>query len=243
MEDRSVLAGIWPLFGLVVRTPRLELRYTDDVAGAAMAALTGDIHDPDMMPFETPWSRAPDGERERNTMAHLWQNRAAVGPETWVLDLVVVLDGEVVGNQSLRAVEFATSRTVDTGSWLHRPQQGRGVGQEMRQAVLHLAFAGLGAERATTCCFDDNPASRRVTEAVGYRSAGERVEDFDGRPRRLLDYMLDRADWLPRRRTDIALLGLDPCRGLLGAAPHRLPGATTGSGGGQAADVEGGALG
>ena len=41
-------------------------------------------------------------------------------------------------------------RTVGTGSWLGRPYQGRGIGKEMRGAVLALAFDGLGAEVAET---------------------------------------------------------------------------------------------
>ena len=49
----------WPLFDLVVHTPRLTLRYLDDECAVAMAALAGrGIHDPAYMPFAMPWSDA-----------------------------------------------------------------------------------------------------------------------------------------------------------------------------------------
>src|SRR4051812_11182861 len=48
----------WPLFGLRVCTPRLELRYVDDELARALAELAIDgIHPPDTMPFNVPWSR------------------------------------------------------------------------------------------------------------------------------------------------------------------------------------------
>ncbi len=39
---------------------------------------------------------------------------------------------------------------MTTGSWLGRAHQGRGLGKEMRQAALHIIFAGLGAQQAVT---------------------------------------------------------------------------------------------
>jgi RimJ/RimL family protein N-acetyltransferase len=40
--------------------------------------------------------------------------------------------------------DFAVLREVHTGSWLGQRYQGQGLGTEMRSAVLHLGFAGLG---------------------------------------------------------------------------------------------------
>ena len=65
----------------------------------------------------------------------------------------------MIGQQDIDADGFAVRRVVSTGSWLGRDHQGRGAGKEMRAAVLHLAFAELGAERAETAAFADNPAS------------------------------------------------------------------------------------
>jgi hypothetical protein len=42
----------------------------------------------------------------------------------------------------------------------------------MRAAVLHLAFAGLGAAEAVSGAFDDNAPSLGVSEKLGYESDG-----------------------------------------------------------------------
>src|SRR5262245_17918804 len=57
------MAGIpepWPLRGLVLRTPRLELRPDDDDGLRELVALAHQgIHDPAVMPFHAPWTDAP----------------------------------------------------------------------------------------------------------------------------------------------------------------------------------------
>lgn len=218
MDERETLAEIWPLFGLSVRTPRLDLRYPTDGDLAALALLTADIHDPGFLPFNQPWSLAPAEERERGTLQFHWRSRAELTPDDWQLPLVVVVDGAVAGTQEVLARGFAVRRTVTSGSWLHRPLQGRGLGREMRAAILHLAFAGLGAERAETEAFDGNDSSLGVTRALGYRPNGDFVHDGgDLGARRGRRFVLDRATWEQARRDDIELVGVDPCRPLLGA--------------------------
>lgn len=217
MEDRTLLAETWPLFGLEVRTPRLVLRLPTDAELVALAGLTGDIHDPDRLPFVTPWSLAPDVERERGTLQFHWLQRALWSPTSWQLLLVTVVDGEIVGTQGLVGDQFPVRRTVSSGSWLHRPRQGEGIGTEMREAILHLAFVGLGADRAETCAFTHNVASQRVSEKAGYARDGEAVVAVDGRREREVRYALDRSRWEGRRRDDIELVGLGACRELFGA--------------------------
>jgi RimJ/RimL family protein N-acetyltransferase len=81
----------------------------------------------------------------------------------------------------------------------------------MRQAILHLAFAGLGAEEARSGAFADNAASLHTSRSVGY------VENGVGRgPRRdgaapTINLLMDRATWAGRRRDDIELIGLEGC--------------------------------
>lgn len=159
MDGRERLAEVWPLFGLSVRTPRLELRYPTDLDLVALAGRTGDIHDADVMPFTVPWSRAPDGERERNALQYFWQSRGAVSPTSWDLSLAVGR-GRGGGEPEPAGHRVRRRGTVETGSWLHRPLQGQGLGREMREAVLHLAFAGLGAHRAETEAYEGNARRR-----------------------------------------------------------------------------------
>lgn len=61
----------------------------------------------------------------------------------------------MAGLQEMRAVDFAVTREVATGSWLGRRFHGKGIGTEMRGAVLYLAFAGLGARYARSSVFVD----------------------------------------------------------------------------------------
>ncbi|MGD9797366.1 MAG: GNAT family N-acetyltransferase [Acidimicrobiia bacterium] len=215
----------WPLFDLRLRTPRLELRYPDDADCGRLADLTGEpIHDPDFMPFTTAWTRAESPERERNALRHYWQLRAGLSAEDWHLPFLVLADGEPVGCQSLAARHFPVTRSVSTGSWLVQRRQGEGIGKEMRAAVLHLAFAGLGAVEAHTSAFEDNPGSLGVTVARGYRPNGSQIDDREGKPARHLRFVLDRDGWEGGGRPDVTIEHLEPCLPLLGLAGDAGPG-------------------
>jgi RimJ/RimL family protein N-acetyltransferase len=209
----------WPLFGLRVCTPQLELRYPTDGDLPAVVALAAEgIHDRDAMPFYVPWTRAESPELERNMLQYFWSQRGALSPARWSLPLVVVRDGSPVGIQDVTAEQFAVTRTVETGSWLVQRAQGQGTGKEMRAAVLHLAFAGLGATEAYSASFEDNPASAAVSRANGYEPNGSVLFAREGRPARSMKWILTKDRWEARRRDDIAITGLEPCRALLGAA-------------------------
>jgi RimJ/RimL family protein N-acetyltransferase len=208
----------WPLFDLRVRTPTVELRppSDDDLAEIARLAAHG-IHPPDRMPFLVAWSRVPSPLLERNTMQWGWRNRAELTPESWRLPFAVLEGAEVVGVQDVGATDFAIRRSINSGSWLGKEHQGRGIGREMRAAVLHLAFAGLGAVQAHSEAFEDNPASIAVSRALGYLDDGEAIVAVEGSPRREIRFRLPRERWEERRRADILIEGLEPCRELLGA--------------------------
>jgi len=213
-----ISAEWWPLFDLRIRTPRLELRLpTDDDLEDVVALVAGGIHDPDEMPFSFPWTQHDPPDLQRFALQYHWRVRAETTPEQWALPFSVFEDGQMIGQQDIAADGFARRRVVGTGSWLGRAFQGRGAGREMRAAVLHLAFAALGAERAETEAFVDNPASLGVTRSLGYRPNGESIYDRQGKPVRMLRFVLTRAAWEENRRDDIEVSGLDPCRPLLGA--------------------------
>ena len=130
----------------------------------------------------------------------------------------MVADGRVIGTQELAAKEFPTTRSVTSGSWLTAAAQGRGIGTEMRAAVLHLAFAGLGALEARTSAWIDNPASQRVSQRIGYVPNGEQLVARRGEPTCHLNYRLTREAWSRNQFDGIAVHGLEPCLALLGAA-------------------------
>jgi RimJ/RimL family protein N-acetyltransferase len=139
-----------------------------------------------------------------------------MAPDDWKLHLAVVVDGEAVGVQDAFAKRFGVTRSFETGSWLGRDFQGRGIGTEMRAAVLHLGFAGLGARESHSGCWSDNPASAGVSRKLGYVDNGWETLDREGVPARMTKLLLTRDAWAPDRRDDIVIEGLDPCREMLG---------------------------
>lgn len=207
----------WPLFGLVLRTPRLELRLPDLQELDALGELAAEgVHEPDAMPFLQPWTDAPPAERARSTIQFHWRQLAEWTPENWSLQFSVFLDGRVVGTQGVAGREFAVVREVGTGSWLGRRFHGRGIGTEMRAAVLAFAFEGLGAETAVSAAFVDNPASTAISRRLGYEPNGtERVRVRDER-RHDQRFLLDRTGWEKHRTVDVEISGLRPCLPLFG---------------------------
>ncbi|GAA3876378.1 GNAT family N-acetyltransferase [Streptomyces sedi] len=213
-----MLIDHWPLAGLRLRTPRLELRLPDDEDLARMAELAAEgVHPPEEMPFLVPWTDRPPHEQRLATIQHHWAARASLAPERWALNLAVLADGELVGTQELAARDFAVLRETSSGSWLGLPHQGRGIGTEMRAAVLELAFAGLGAEQSVSGAMEDNAASLRVSAKLGYEDDGVARLVVRGRPVTERRLRLTRERWLARRRTPVEITGLEPCRALLGA--------------------------
>jgi RimJ/RimL family protein N-acetyltransferase len=207
----------WPLFDLVVRTPRLELRYPDDDLALEVAELTASpIHDANEMPFGVPWTDTADADLPRASMQHYWMRRGTWDPNDWNCMMAVVLDGEALGVQDLMATRFAETRLVKTGSWLTMRRQGEGIGKEMRAAILHLAFAGLDAQVAETSAWHDNKRSQGVTRALGYEPNGWHIEFRRDRPDRMEYFLLTRERWQERRRDDITIEGLEPCLPLFG---------------------------
>ena len=210
MDDLDHRRMVWPLFGLRVRTPRLELRPVDPELAYDLGRLaTQGIHDPTTMPFFVPWTRAEPLDLERSSLQFYLRVWADFAADRWSLPLATFVDGELVGMQDLLGEQFPIRRTVTTGSWLVRAHQGRGIGTEMRSAVLHLAFAGLGAERAETEAFEENEASIRVSQRNGYVPNGDRIAVRDDAPARLLRFVLRREVWAARRRPDVEVTGLD----------------------------------
>ena len=218
MGGMTDLAELFPPAGIVIRTPRLELRWptTDDLCDLAVVAAAG-VHDEATMPFLTPWTRGTPEERARSVLQWSWGTWGSWEPRKWSWSSVTVVDGQVVGTQGIQAVDFGVCRTVETGSWIGMAHQGQGIGKEMRAAMLHFAFAGLGAVLATTGAFEDNPSSLGVTRSLGYAANGSHVMAVEDRCRRELRFTLDREAWEPTRRDDIELSGVEAALPLFGA--------------------------
>jgi RimJ/RimL family protein N-acetyltransferase len=169
----TTISDVWPLFGLRLATPRLELRpiRDEDITAAVEAARSG-IHDAGRNPFSTPWTELPAKELGPNMARWYWRCRAEFTPEAWTLLLGIWHDGEFVGCQDVGARDFAALKTVSTGSWLKQSVQGQGLGKEMRAAVALYAFDWLGAEAAESEAALWNEASLGVSRSLGYELNG-----------------------------------------------------------------------
>ena len=211
------LADLWPLYALRLTTGNLELRYPREAElPAFLEIVENGIHPPDEMPFGIAWTDEPTPAR--NLASYQWWmgSRGRWSKDDWALTLAVFEDGRPVGFQDLRAEQFLVYRTVSTGSWLGREFQGRGIGRLMRQAVLALAFDHLGAEVAETEAFLDNPASNRVSLAVGYEPNGFGRLAPRGVARQTQRFRLTREAWRSRSRPEVTVEGLGEALAMIG---------------------------
>ncbi|WP_329147007.1 GNAT family N-acetyltransferase [Streptomyces niveus] len=209
--------AVWPLYDLRITTPRLELRLPDlDRLSELAAVAAAGVHDADRMPFVAAWTDVSPEERARATFQHLLGTVAGWTPRKWSLGLAVSWEGKVVGRQDLGATDFAVTGEAHTGSWLGQAYQGRGIGTEMRAAVLHLAFEGLGARSMTSGAMADNARSLRVSEKLGYRPDGREVLSVRGEARDHRRLRLDRAGWEAHRTVPVELHCLEPSLALFG---------------------------
>ena len=219
--DHDPRLDIWPVFGLRVRTPRLEMRPVDEQLTFELADLASrGIHDPDIMPFLVPWTDVEPPEQQRNSVRHYWMQWSTFTANQWSLPFAVFDRGTLVGVQGAMATDFPVARSFLTGSWLGRDYQGRGLGREMRAAILHLCFAGLDAREAITGAWSDNAPSLAVTGALGYEPNGRIERERRGEVATELLFRLSREQWAKRRRDDIDLDGLTPAvLAMLGLSP------------------------
>jgi RimJ/RimL family protein N-acetyltransferase len=215
-----MLTDFLPQFGLVLRTPRLELRLPSSDQLVELGQLAADgVHDPAEMPFLVPWTDGTPLERARATIQYRWRTWGGWTPDDWTLDFVVLMNGVVVGTQDITGRDFATLREVATGSWLGLKYHRQSIGTEMRAAVLHLAFAGLDAHSAVSDAFTDNKASLGVSRKLGYAKDGVRRIVRRGDPATSQLLRLDRAMWAAHRTVPVEIEGLQPCLPLLGLGP------------------------
>jgi RimJ/RimL family protein N-acetyltransferase len=216
-----VIINYWPVLGLRLRTPRLELRLpTDDELPALARTAVNGVYRTGERPFLSRWPERPAAEVARTVVQRQWRKRGAWTSAHWALELAVFDDsGQLLGTQEVRAKDFAQLREVETSSWLGVQHQGRGFGTEMREAVLHLAFAGLGAAYALSASFAQNAASQSISRRLGYRPDGIQRDVRDGQVLITQRFRLSHEDWQHGSRTHVDITGLEPCRELFGAAP------------------------
>ena len=167
----------WPPFALTVTAGPLTLQAVrDEDMPALLELVLAGVHDPAVIPFSTPWTDAAPADLLRQSAAYYWRSRADFSPASWSLDLVVSLAGEIVGVQALFGENFPVTRVAETGSWLGRAHQGRGIGTLMRQAACALVLDHLAASssppRPTRTTPPRSPSAARWDTSTTGSSAG-----------------------------------------------------------------------
>lgn len=202
------LEEVYPPFGLRIESPRLilrQLRETD--FPAYLAAASSGLRNTEQCPFLAPWDENSPEKMARESLAFIYSKRGQIGPDEWNLALAVFskdhhgAEGPLIGFQDVSAQHWRTLRTVTSGSWMRRDQQGAGLGSEMRAAVLMWAFDHFGAQYAESSAYDWNEPSQRVSQSLGYIPTGtQRVPDAYGeQPTWLLQFRLSARDFLRPR--------------------------------------------
>ena len=211
--------SLYPPLNVRIVTPQLELLgATDELLDRLAPLVRSGQAMADPPPWDDPcafYETDPD-TRVQQWMQGIWRGRSTVSPAYWRLYFVVLVNGEPIGQQDLTGNEFDDFGTVESTSWVSSEARRRGLGTEMRAAILHLAFEGLGAAEAHSEGAVDNLGSNRVSEGLGYERNGTAWATHHGDPVLGQRWRLQREAWATRRRADIEMSGIDECRNALG---------------------------
>lgn len=196
----------WPPHALALTTPALTLRGMTEADAYALASAVPDDLEQD--------PRLPGFSAGANVLQAYWLQLGQWRVDDWVLPFTVVLDGLPIGLQALEGKDFPVRRTVDTHSWLVSSVRGRGLGKQMRAAVLSLAFEQLSAEYAITEAWEDNVASLGVSRSLGYVDNGVNLHARTGAVGRMQRLILPRPSWISP--IPVTVTGIEECLPLFG---------------------------
>ena len=204
----------WPLHGIRLLNADLDLRVMTEADLAGLCALLPD--DLSMNPHATTYAGLDDRANRRAVLVQgYWRALGLWSPDDWALPFVVRSAGEVVGAQWLEGPDWRADHVVDSSSWLVPAARGRGLGKQMRAAVLALAFGPLGADAAVSSAVVDNAASLGVSRALGYRETHRSVLEHSGET--LQHVRLERAAWERSGQAhEVVIAGATPALPLFG---------------------------
>lgn len=174
---------------MVVRGPRLSLRYATSKDAPALLELGSD---PEVTRFFS-WGPYTDISQP---LAYI-DSLAAQRERGERLEFVIAgPDGVPIGVTGLSEHSPRDLRAT-VGTWLGRDHWGTGANRDSKVLVLGLAFRTLGLERVTALASPDNPRSLVALERVGFRREGvlRAWHRHRGEPRDVAILGLLRADY------------------------------------------------
>jgi ribosomal-protein-alanine N-acetyltransferase len=152
---------------MVVRGPRLTLRYARAADAAALYELG---RDPDVSRY---FSWGPYNEpSEASAFVEQMAEQRDAGER---LEFVIAGDDDQpLGITGLSEFSARDRRAV-VGTWLGRPYWGSGANAESKALVLALGFRTLGLQRISAYAHPDNTRSLRALESLGFVAEGTLV--------------------------------------------------------------------
>lgn len=90
------------------------------------------------------------------------------------LNLAVDLDGRLVGQVTVTAIQRGAALTATIGYWVDESVAGQGIAPTAVALVADHCFLELGLHRVEVDVQPTNIASRRVVEKLGFRCEGVR---------------------------------------------------------------------
>src|SRR5436190_11806391 len=94
------------------------------------------------------------------------------GPDDHVF--VAVLDGQLVGMAGLHVGTGKGRHCANLGIMVHDQFQGRGIGRELMDMLLHMADNFLGLARVELEVYPDNLRAIKLYESCGFEQEGRR---------------------------------------------------------------------
>ena len=149
---------------MVVRGPRLTLRYATPADAQALLELGSD---PEVTRFFS-WGPYRDVSEPLAYIESLARQREA-GER---LEFVIAGPDDVPIGVTGLSDHSARDRRATVGTWLGRAHWGTGANRASKALILALAFRTLGLERVTALASPDNPRSLAALERLGFEQEG-----------------------------------------------------------------------
>jgi RimJ/RimL family protein N-acetyltransferase len=163
------------LFNLSIHTPRLFLHVPNGEEIRLLAQITMDgIQDPEKPHYQIEnWYTGTLQDKEKYLRDLVHHHMHDWNKNDWQLPLAVVFENHPIGLVTLYAKDFPIARGFGCGYWLGKVYHNQGLGTEMLQAGLTLAFESLQAREAYLGAWSDNAVSLHIMEKLGFIFNGE----------------------------------------------------------------------
>jgi RimJ/RimL family protein N-acetyltransferase len=184
---------------LIIETPRLVLR---PLAESDLDDIWTHAREPEVSKFMS-WSAHRDRDETRGWLSAQIEARHRGTDIVWAIEH----EGRAAGCIGFHGItrEFRAWRVdrAELGYWLAMPSWGRGLMTEAATAATRWGFEALALHKITVACIEDNNASRRIIEKLGYRYLCRYEDDVwrDGRWWGHLRFEMLASEWADSART------------------------------------------